>query len=57
MNRRRVEKLETKRTKTKPVPDALVERYYQLQENARAELEGRPPPHPNPPNKPYGSGP
>jgi uncharacterized coiled-coil protein SlyX len=54
LDRRRIKKLEAKYSKVNPVPDALIERFYQLRENAQAEAEGRPPPHPDPPEEPYG---
>ena len=58
LNRRRLEKLEAKRSKVKlgkySVPDELLERYFQLLENYKAELEGRPPPYPDPPDEDYG---
>jgi len=49
LDRRRLEKLEAKRSKVKPVPDELLEAYYMALEDYQAELEGRPPPHPDPP--------
>ena len=57
LDRRTLEKLEAKRSKVMlgkySVPDELLERYFQLLENHQAELEGRPPPHPDPPEEPY----
>jgi len=54
LNRRRLEKLEAKRSKVKPVPDELLEAYYMALEDYQAELEGRPPPYPDPPDEDHG---
>jgi len=53
LDRRTLGRLESKYPKVNPgkysVPDELLERYFQLLENYKAELEGRPPPYPDHP--------
>jgi hypothetical protein len=45
LDRRRIKKLEAKRSKVEPVPDELLEAYYMALEDYQREQQGLPPVH------------